>query len=413
MVVGGFPTSDEPERGIFNLRAARALAALADTRVVFLRAWRPGRRWRQLSTVADLPVLTVVAPQIPAGRLLGHTVDTLANLVLYRATGWLAVRSTLAACDLVHSVDAITGVVATSWVRRARKHHVVQLIGSDTNSVLTRLRSFYPVPRWHRSLHGVACNSEALRKAFTSMYPDVPNVRVVYRGVNLDVFNPVGPAHGPLVARQPVRFLFLGGFPQYAGLPSGSNTKGGQTLMCAWQAAEEQLVNNGASLLLAGPSADSDGVMKWRAELRVPERILLTSRIPPAEVPDYIRSADVVLVPSMEEGLPNISMEASACGRPVVGSAVGGIPEVVAHDETGLLLEAGNVNAWREALVQCCRDPDRLRGMGLRARQRMERLFDARAYAPRMLDLYEAARALPLFAPQTGGDPPAVPGDLR
>jgi glycosyltransferase involved in cell wall biosynthesis len=153
--------------------------------------------------------------------------------------------------------------------------------------------------------------------------------------------------------------------------------------------------------------------MKWRAELRVPERILLTSRIPPAEVPDYIRSADVVLVPSMEEGLPNISMEASACGRPVVGSAVGGIPEVVAHDETGLLLEAGNVNAWREALVQCCRDPDRLRGMGLRARQRMERLFDARAYAPRMLDLYEAARALPLFAPQTGGDPPAVPGDLR
>jgi glycosyltransferase involved in cell wall biosynthesis len=103
----------------------------------------------------------------------------------------------------------------------------------------------------------------------------------------------------------------------------------------------------------------------------------------------------------MEEGLPNISMEASACGRPVFGSAVGGIPEVVAHEETGVLLAPGDVGAWRETLVHYSREPDRLRDMGLRARQRMEKIFDARTYAPQMLALYRAVLAIPLHMGQT------------
>jgi glycosyltransferase involved in cell wall biosynthesis len=396
MIVSGFPTADEPERGIFNLRAARAISRVAHARVIFLRAWRPGRPWRKLSCIGDIPVLTVVAPQIPSGRLMGSTADTVANVILYRTLGELAIRSSLRTSDIVHSGDAITGIVAASWVRRARRHHVVQLIGSDTNSILPRIRARYPVPGWHRSVHGVACNSNALRKKFQSLYPDVPNVRVVYRGVDLEVFDPVGPASGPLAARRPVRFLFLGGFPEYTDLPSGSNTKGGLTLLSAWRAAETELVRTGASLLLGGPDAGSRVVTQWRATLKAPERVLVTGRITPADVPGYLRSADAVLVPSMEEGLPNISMEASACGRPVFGSAVGGIPEVIAHEETGVLVEPGNLNAWGEALVQYSRDPDRLRVMGRRARQRMEKLFDARAYAPQMLDLYRAALAVPL-----------------
>jgi glycosyltransferase involved in cell wall biosynthesis len=280
------------------------------------------------------------------------------------------------------------------------------LIGSDTNSILPGIRSRYPLPGWHRSVHGVACNSNALRSTFQSMYPDVPNVRVVYRGVDLDVFNPAGPARGPLAGRRPVRFLFLGGFPEYSDLPSGSNTKGGLTLLSAWQAAETELVRTGTSLFLGGPHANSRVVTTWRAGLKAPEHVFVAGTIPPIEIPGYIRSADAVLVPSMEEGLPNISMEASACGRPVLGSTVGGIPEVVADGQTGILIEPGNVSAWRAALVQYSREPDRLRSMGLRARQRMEGLFDARTYAPKMLDLYQAALEVPLPVRRAYGSSP-------
>jgi glycosyltransferase involved in cell wall biosynthesis len=168
-------------------------------------------------------------------------------------------------------------------------------------------------------------------------------------------------------------------------------------LLTAWQAAEDELISTGASLVIAGPESNTDRIVRWRAGLRNPQRVHLAGDLHPNIVPAYIRSSDVVLLPSMEEGLPNVAMEASACGRPVFGSEVGGIPEVVIDGETGLLLPAGNVRAWKDALIAYARQVPRLRAMGRRARCRMEELFDSRYYAPKMLDLYYAALREPLI----------------
>jgi len=193
-----------------------------------------------------------------------------------------------------------------------------------------------------------------------------------------------------------VRFLFLGGFPPYLGSPHGANTKGAETLLAAWQEAERDLISNCASLMIAGPDAGIDRVARWRSGLQHPEQVYLAGILPPDMIPAYIRSSDVVLIPSMAEGLPNVAMEASACGRPVFGSGVGGIPEVVVHGETGLVLPAGDVAAWKNALVEYAGQASRLQKMGERARHRMEVFFDCRNYAPEMLDLYRAVLREPL-----------------
>jgi glycosyltransferase involved in cell wall biosynthesis len=99
----------------------------------------------------------------------------------------------------------------------------------------------------------------------------------------------------------------------------------------------------------------------------------------------------------MEEGLPNVAMEASACGRPVFGSNVGGIPEVVLNKETGLILPAGDVVTWKNALIGYAGQSHKLREMGERARMHMELLFDCRKYARQMLDLYSSALREPLY----------------
>jgi glycosyltransferase involved in cell wall biosynthesis len=188
-----------------------------------------------------------------------------------------------------------------------------------------------------------------------------------------------------------VRYLYLGGFPKNRALPFGANTKGGETLLQSWQAAEDELAARGASLLVLGCDGHFKRVSAWRARLRSPEKVHLAGFVPPEKVSAYIRSSDAVLVPSIHDGLPNVAVEACACARPVFASNIGGNSEVIVNEETGILLPPGDVAAWKRALITYADRPSCLREMGNRARKRMETLFDCSNFPQGMLNLYEAA----------------------
>lgn len=74
-------------------------------------------------------------------------------------------------------------------------------------------------------------------------------------------------------------------------------------------------------------------------------RVFLPGVVPNRQVAEYMRAADMLLHPSHAEGLPNVVLEAMATELPVIATTVGGIPEVVAHGETGFLFEAKDVQA--------------------------------------------------------------------
>jgi glycosyltransferase involved in cell wall biosynthesis len=390
-VVAGFPTSDNPGRGIFNLRALQALRSVAEVTPILLRAWRPGRPVRSIVTAAGTQIVAVAVPQLPIHRGLTSTAIA-ANILAYRIIGWPAVRHLITESDLVHSVDLGVGMIAGYWAGRARKCHIAQATGSDVNTVTPTLPSF--VARGlRRQLRGVACNSEDLARRFSVLYPGVSNVRVVYRGVDTGLFNLTGSQSGPQAHGSGVRFAYFGGFRRHSLPQAGSDIKGGFMLLSAWKSAERELPRT-ASLLLAGPDATGALIGPWRRTLQYPERIHVVGQISPGDIAGYIRAADVVMVPSIEEGLPNVCMEAGACGRAVIASDAGGIPEVVIDGETGVILPRNNIRAWCEGLITYSKRPGVLSELGRRGRIRAEQLFDARDYAPRMLDMYETALGL-------------------
>ena len=125
--------------------------------------------------------------------------------------------------------------------------------------------------------------------------------------------------------------------------------------------------------------------------LRFPGQVHVAGSLRPESIPSYIRSSDVVLVPSLREGLPNVALEASACSRPVFGSNIEGIADAVEHRKTGLLIPPGDAGAWKVELVRYASQVASLKMMGEAARRRMEKTFDARNYVPEMLNLYGAA----------------------
>ncbi len=93
------------------------------------------------------------------------------------------------------------------------------------------------------------------------------------------------------------------------------------------------------------------------------------------DVPGLLKSADVLVLPSLWEGMPNAVLEAMAARRPVVGTAVEGTEDLVVPDQTGWLVPPRDPAALAHALDEAADDPDRRRRYGEAARLRVEREF--------------------------------------
>ena len=110
----------------------------------------------------------------------------------------------------------------------------------------------------------------------------------------------------------------------------------------------------------------------------------------PGFTPDldrYLPWADVVVLSSFTEGLPNVLLEASAAGVPVVGTAVGGVPEVIADGETGYVVPPGDPTTLAARLSQFLGDRELRRTMGDAGRRRMQTQFTFESQAEAYLQL--------------------------
>ncbi len=114
---------------------------------------------------------------------------------------------------------------------------------------------------------------------------------------------------------------------------------------------------------------------------------------PRDDVPDLLRACDVFVLPSLNEGISNTILEAMACGLPVVATDVGGNPELVVHDQTGLLVPTGDVAAMAGAIGRYVDDPQRRRDHGRAARRCIEDRFSLGAMVAAYLSLYEGLLA--------------------
>ena len=169
-----------------------------------------------------------------------------------------------------------------------------------------------------------------------------------------------------------------------------ADVKGQRTLIAA-------LVGLDAAAVLVGRDLERDGAyeasLRREAErLGVADRVVLAGYRP--DVPQLLAGCDVFCLPSTAEGLPIVILEAMAQGKPVVASAVGGVPELVVDGETGLLVPPDDPQRLAEALRKLLADPALAKAMGEAGRTRVRERFSASAGATRVLALYESPSTL-------------------
>jgi glycosyltransferase involved in cell wall biosynthesis len=138
------------------------------------------------------------------------------------------------------------------------------------------------------------------------------------------------------------------------------------------------------------------------ARLGIGERVIFAGTRD--DIPEVYASLDVFILASFDEGLPMSILEAMAAGVPVVATPVGGIPQLIQHHRTGVLVQPGDTAGTRDALLELFRSPSLRASLGEAARMRVAEQFSAAVMARHYLRLYEQDSP-PAVTPSAAGTP--------
>ncbi|MEW6404501.1 MAG: glycosyltransferase, partial [Chloroflexota bacterium] len=279
-------------------------------------------------------------------------------------------------CDVIHAHWTFSGLVGLLMGRLYRRPVVLTVHGSDLNllpnSGLIRKAARFILSK----MDAIICVSHDLREKILGLISDHNKVVVIPNGVDLDSFPK--PENPP----QFEKMIWVGRMTPEKGLAY---------LIQAMRKVVDAFPNTHLDLVGDGELRPSFETQV--AELGLSENIHFLGAQPYSDVPLFVNKADLFVLPSLREGLPLVLLEAMAMARPVVASAVGGIPEICPADETippVRLVAPTDVDALSQAILDILNQPQLALAMGENGRRIIFEHYTWSGLAARTLEVYKA-----------------------
>ena len=250
----------------------------------------------------------------------------------------------------------------------------------------------------YKSADGIIAVSKEMKQDVVELYGvDENKVRVIYNGIDPDFYHPIFDEsilqkHG--INSQKPFVLFVGRITRQKGISQLIQAipqidKNAQIVLCAGAPDTPELAEECKNLI--AKASEKRGGIIW-----------IQAMMPHAELRIIYSHATVFATPSLYEPFGIINLEAMACGTPVVGSAVGGIPEIIVEGETGFLVELEHKSKtdfspknpekfqsdFAEKLNMLLTNPSLSEKMGKAARKRAEFVFSWKNIARQTMDFY-------------------------
>ncbi|MDA8387667.1 MAG: glycosyltransferase family 4 protein [Nitrospiraceae bacterium] len=373
-------------------QAKHLINAGCELRVIAPAAFYPkalanGSRW---STYAKIPARAMI-DTIPVYyprylRLPGKWFHAPACYTQY-----LGLRNTADAIirkfrpDLIHAHGATpAGYIGLMLKKRYGLPLVCSLRGSDINLYPGYGRlSFHMTQRVIAESDGLVSVSAALRDAANSVAraKTKNEIRIVHNGCDRDSF-----AGRPEDRRATRAKLGIPGTARVlAFVGSISRDKGICELMESFRRIHS--LDAGVHLLVAGDGPEA-AILEAMASHNLSANLHRLGGLSHGAIPAVLSAADVLVLPSYHEGLPNAVLEAMACRLPVIATRVGGIPEAVEDGASGLLVPPGDAETLTGKIRYLLLNDDVARRMGDRGREIVQAKFTWRANAEKVLGLY-------------------------
>ncbi len=305
---------------------------------------RPDRSLSGLETIND-----VVVHRVTLGRI-----KYLSYVAGYFRLLWHLLRLDKERnYDLIHAVgDGLPSIVATSIKKLRGKPYLITIQGGDiTPGYKKNLsgRIAKKLQQWSfRSADTVHVISKDLREQTEQL--GAHNPIVIPNGVDASIFRPLNKA----------ALRKKHGFSQdekiVVGVARLIPRKGIDYLIRATAKVAEHFTN--LRLLIIGDGIQRSELEKLISQVKLDAKAQILGLVNHEQVPQYFSMADVFVIPSLYEPLGIVTIEAMACGVPVIGTNVDGIPDVVEDGKNGILVPPGDAEQLAEAIVKLLRDED-------------------------------------------------------
>jgi len=274
-------------------------------------------------------------------------------------------------CDLIHAHWTLSAAAAYLGQPVHQRRILVTVQGSDIFQVTRN-----PVGAWITRETLYRCDlivalSRALQERVIRLGVDPSKIYVIPNGVDTTQFTPLDKK-----SREPL-ILFVGSL-----IPRKGVNYLLQAMPYVFLSVPEY------RLVIVGEGPEKPFLHQLTKDLGIEDRVSFVGDQPHQEVKRWMQRARVLVLPSLEEGMGVVLVEALACGTPVVASCIDGIKDVVTP-EVGILVPPADSKAMSEAIVEILRDPERWAEASRSARARAEMYYRWDKIAKRYVELYQ------------------------
>lgn len=360
-----FPDTHNPQLGIFIKREVASLSKRCELKVVSPRPWIFFKEWLGANSESGTSVIDAYYPRyLP---LPGHFFNPIKGWWFYIFTKRLI--STIKNgfnFDVIHAHRAYPeGFAAILLGKFFKKPVVITVRGSDINLLPKQFLMKRLIRSALQKASVVIAVSKDLKEKVYGLGVDENKIKLMPKGVNLEIFKPRD--------KQSIRKVL--------GLPAD------KTIVL--YAGNLVAVKNPLAIVTAALRIPQDILKKCffvfvgEGELkqaldrkvhysRLEDYFLLTGAVLPEQIPPWMNAADIFVLPSISEGMPNVLYEAMACGLAVIASDVGGIIDTIEDGKNGLLFPFQDAQALSLDIIKLANDTSLRKELGKNARLYLE-----------------------------------------
>jgi glycosyltransferase involved in cell wall biosynthesis len=280
--------------------------------------------------------------------------------------------------DILHPHDnlsKIIGSIAAKFCGVKVVSHCRDQLGPD---ILDKIIGIWQIMMMDRIIAVSNCVQNIL---LTYRNKASSKIKMIYNGVDLDLFKAKDyhSQPGNVEGVQGPREIVLGIIGVF------DKVKGHTLLFEALRRLKEENTNHFQCLVI-GTGREEVALRNFVEENRMTKEVhFLGFR---EDIPDLLREIDIIVIPSQRESFCRVAIESMAAQVPVIATRVGGLPELIDHEKTGILVPPGDVESLSNAIRYLMENPEMRRRMGEAGRKKVEKSFNLETNIRKTEQLY-------------------------